>query len=76
LHNGAAAVVVVKKGLCESGKRLDGKGERDRESALEGIHSQVSESNTSFFVFFSWLYSYIAKNDILKTKVLKSCFFF
>ncbi len=49
--------------------------EIDRESALEGIHSQVSESNTSFFVFFSWLYSYIAKKDILKTKVLKSWFF-
>ncbi len=59
----------VENGLMEKEREID------RESALEGIHSQVSESNTSFFVFFSWLYSYIAKKDILKTKVLKSWFF-
>jgi hypothetical protein len=64
LHNGAAAaVVVIKKEVCVKGEKglMERERERERERELEGIHYQMSESNTSFIVFFLAIFLYSQK---------------
>jgi hypothetical protein len=62
VHNGAAAaVVVLKKEISVKGGKALMEKERERERELEGILSQVSESNTSFIVFFLAIFLYSQK---------------
>jgi hypothetical protein len=72
VHNGAAAaVVVLKKEISVKGGKalMEKERERERESLREFFPK--CRKVTLALLCFSWLYSYIAKNDILKTKVLK-----
>ncbi len=75
VHNGAAAaVVVLKKEISVKGGKALMEKERERERELEGILSQVSESNTSFIVFFLAIFLYSQKWYIKNKSAKMMCF--